>query len=89
MGGTIVNPKPSNLKRQRIAMPDLVKQALDGKNLMQVYFDRPAYQQNDTLAWIMRAKRPETVRKRLNQMLAELEQGGVYMNMKHQQSTRK
>ncbi len=84
-----MNLKPSNLKRQRIALPDYVKQALDGKDLLQAYLSRPAYQQNDYLSWIERAKRPETVQKRLNQMLAELEQGGVYMNMKHQPSARK
>lgn len=81
--------KPSNLKRQRIAMPDFVRQALDGKDLMQVYLTRPDYQQNETLAWIVRGKRPETVQKRLNQMLNELEQGGVYMKMQHQPSSSK
>ncbi|HSH04861.1 MAG TPA: YdeI/OmpD-associated family protein, partial [Anaerolineae bacterium] len=40
-------------------------------------------QQNDYLGWINRAKRPATKQKRLNQMLDELEQGGVYMKMDH------
>lgn len=80
--------KPTRLKRQQILMPDFVKQALDEKDLMIAYLARPAYQQNDYLAWITRAKRPETVQKRLNQMLTELEQGGVYMNMKHQPSSK-
>jgi uncharacterized protein YdeI (YjbR/CyaY-like superfamily) len=78
----------SNLKRQQIPMPDIIKQALDEKELMIAYLARPAYQRNDYLGWITRARRPETVQKRLNQMLSELEQGGVYMNMKHQPSSK-
>lgn len=33
--------------------------------------------------WINRAKRPETKQKRLEQMLDELQRGGVYMNMRY------
>lgn len=40
-----------------------------------------AYQQNDFIAWIERAKRREMKDRRLRQMLEELEMGGVYMNM--------
>lgn len=69
-------------------MPDFVKQALDENDLMTTFLVRPAYQRNDYLGWITRARRPETVQKRLNQMLSELEQGGVYMNMKHKPSSR-
>ena len=50
---------------------------------MAAYLARPAYQQNDYLGWIARAKRPETEAQRLAQMLDELEQGGVYMKMAH------
>lgn len=88
-GVTKMDLKPTRLKRTRIPMPDFVKKALDGKDLMQAYLSRPDYQQNDYLAWILRTKRPETLQKRLNQMLDELELGGVYMNMKHQPSSRK
>lgn len=73
--------KFANLKRPRYPMPDFVKQALEEANLMQAYRDRPAYQQNDYIGWITRAKRPETVAKRLNQMLDELRAGDVYMKM--------
>jgi len=73
----------SNLKRARYAMPDVVAQALGERGLMGAYRARPAYQQNDYLGWIARAKRDETKQKRLRQMLDELETGGVYMNMKH------
>lgn len=83
-----MNSKQSNLKRQRIPMPDFVKHALDEKDLMDAYLARPAYQQNDYLAWITRAKHPETVQKRLNQMLTELHKGGMYMNMKHPPSSK-
>jgi len=49
--------------------------------MMDSYEERPAYQQNDYLSWISRAKREETKMKRLNQMLDELERGDVYMKM--------
>ena len=49
---------------------------------MDAYLSRPAYQQNDYIGWITRAKRAATRDKRLNQMLDELEHGGVYMRMK-------
>lgn len=49
---------------------------------------RPAYQQNDYIGWITRAKRQETKEKRLRQMLEELEIGGVYMNMEHPPSAK-
>ncbi|KAA3662859.1 MAG: hypothetical protein DWQ10_01455 [Calditrichaeota bacterium] len=73
--------KFSNLKRPKYPMPDFVRHALAQRNLMQAYQERPAYQQNDYIGWITRAKRPETVQKRLDQMLDELESGGVYMKM--------
>ena len=69
-------------------MPDFVEEALSERGLMSDYLDRPAYQQNDYLSWITRAKRPETIEKRLQQMLDELEQGGVYMNMPHPPSVK-
>jgi uncharacterized protein YdeI (YjbR/CyaY-like superfamily) len=73
----------SNLDRPRHPMPDFVRLALENRGLMEAYAGRPAYQQNDYLGWINRAKRRETKEKRLNQMLDELEIGGVYMNMDH------
>jgi uncharacterized protein YdeI (YjbR/CyaY-like superfamily) len=47
---------------------------------------RPAYQRNDYLGWIARARRESTRQKRLQQMLEELAAGGVYMNMPHRPS---
>lgn len=73
--------KFSNLKRPRYPMPDFVKEALEDRGLIEAYWDRPAYQQNDYIGWITRAKRPATVEKRLNQMLDELARGDVYMKM--------
>ena len=62
-------------------MPEFVREALEARGLMEVYYERPPYQQNDYIGWINRAKREETKQKRLNQMLDELEKGGVYMKM--------
>ncbi len=70
-------------------MPDFVKQALEERGLMAAYKERPAYQQNDYVGWISRAKRQETKEKRLLQMLNELDAGGVYMNMKHPASQKR
>ncbi len=70
-----------NLKRPRYPMPDFVREALLGRGLMDAYRERPAYQQNDYIGWITRAKRQETVGNRLAQMLDELESGDKYMNM--------
>ncbi len=78
----------SKLKRPRHAMPDFVRQALNRKGLMEAYRERPAYQQNDYLGWIHEAKLKETKSKRLQQMLDELEKGGVYMNMDHPSSAK-
>ena len=74
-------------RRKRYPMPDFVREALECQRLMQAYEARPAYQQNDYLWWITSAKREETKRKRLKQMLEELEKGGVYMNMAHPPSS--
>ena len=76
----------TRLSRDIQPMPDEVRRALEVRNLTSAYDERPAYQQNDYLAWIARAKRPETRQKRLNQMLDELTQGGVYMGMRHNPS---
>ena len=69
-------------------MPDFVVNALTRNGLIDSYQSRPAYQQNDYIGWIERAKRPETKLKRLNQMIDELRAGGVYMRMDHPPSRR-
>ena len=62
-------------------MPEFLRDALEERGLMAAYDRRPPYQRNDYIGWITRAKREETVRKRLAQMLDELERGDVYMKM--------
>lgn len=79
----------SKLQRARHSMPDFVKAALEDHSLMQDYLARPAYQQNDYIGWINQAKQESTKQKRLDQMLAELKQGGVYMKMAHPASAKK
>jgi uncharacterized protein YdeI (YjbR/CyaY-like superfamily) len=68
--------------RPRHPMPDYFRDALDARGLMDAYLARPPYQQNDYIGWVTRAKLDATRQKRLNQMLDELERGGVYMKMK-------
>lgn len=68
--------------RPRYPMPDFFRDALNARGLMDAYLSRPPYQQNDYIGWIQRAKLEATRQKRLNQMLDELEKGGVYMRMK-------
>lgn len=78
-----------NLTRPIYPIPEWVSDALRTNGLEQAYLDRPAYQQNDYIGWIQRAKRPETREKRLNQMIDELRCGGVYMKMDHPASRKK
>lgn len=64
-------------------MPDDVAALLSGRRLREAYDERPAYQRNDYLGWIGRARTPATHDKRLSTMLDELARGGVYMGMDH------
>jgi hypothetical protein len=75
-------PRVTPLKRPLHRMPPDVELALADRDLMGAYRGRPAYQRNDYIGWIERAKREETRAKRLGQMLAELEGGTLYMNMR-------
>jgi uncharacterized protein YdeI (YjbR/CyaY-like superfamily) len=68
--------------RSRYSMPDFIRDALNEGGLTAVYNERPPYQRNDYIGWIMRAKREETQQKRLKQLLKELDGGKQYMNMK-------
>ena len=71
------------MARPRHPMPDDVAEALDRHEAWGDYDARPPYQRNDYLGWIGGAKRPETRRKRIEQMLDELAAGGIYMGMAH------
>ena len=88
MKSTDRRDKKGNLKRDLVEMPEDVKQALERRGLRAAYDARPAYQRNDYLAWITRSARADTRHKRLNQMLDELQKGGVYMRMDHPASRR-
>ncbi|PAK84669.1 hypothetical protein B8W87_10185 [Rothia dentocariosa] len=72
--------------RERHHMPSDIAAALKSSGLRADYNARPAYQRNDYIGWINRAKKPETRIKRLEQMLTELAQGGIYMGMEHKAS---
>ena len=76
------------MARPRHPMPDDIAEALDRHGVREDYDARPAYQRNDYLGWIGRARRPETRTKRIEQMLDELRIGGVYMGMDHPPSRR-
>ncbi len=69
------------LRRPLHDMPGFVREGLIERGLMDAYNARPPYQRNDYLGWIAGARRAETRRKRLNQMLDELEAGDRYMKM--------
>lgn len=75
------NSDYSRLSREIQLMPDYIRESLEENSLKDAFYSRPAYQQNDYLAWIARAKRTETREKRLLQMLDELSRGNVYMKM--------
>ncbi|WEX78325.1 YdeI/OmpD-associated family protein [Sinorhizobium numidicum] len=71
----------SNLKRAIHPMPDDIASRLRDSGLEAAYAARPAYQRNDYLGWISRAKHEETRERRMAQMLAELKAGDTYMRM--------
>lgn len=73
----------SRLTRPLHPMPAYVRTALSRAGLLTAYGQRPAYQQNDYVGWISRAKQERTRLRRLEQMLDELERGDRYMNMSY------
>lgn len=81
MNNYISSEEKKNLKRDIHPLPDFVEKALEEHGLSEKYRDRPAYQKNDYIGWIIGAKTEETQRKRLSQMINELREGGVYMKM--------
>ena len=64
-------------------MPQDVRERLLQAKLMEAYELRPPYQRNDYLGWILRAKRPDTRERRVQQMLDELRGGRLYMKMEY------
>ena len=63
-------------------MPKKISSLLVAKGLLDAYYTRPPYQQNDYLGWISRANWRIRKKKRTQQMLDELKGGDRYMNMK-------
>lgn len=63
-------------------MPKEIRSLLSAKRLLEKYYARPPYQQNDYLGWISQAKMQSTKEKRIKQMLEELKKGDRYMKMK-------
>ena len=76
----------SNLTRKIQPLPSYIEKALNDNDVFDDYVKRPAYQQNDYISWIERAKREDTKNKRLAQMIEELKVGGIYMKMEHKSS---
>ncbi|MBJ6761478.1 YdeI/OmpD-associated family protein [Myxococcaceae bacterium JPH2] len=77
----VKEPDTSRLQRALHPMPPFVERALQEHRLVEAYRQRPAYQRNDYVGWISRAKQEATRQKRLNQMLEELAAGHGYMRM--------
>ena len=59
-------------------MPGNVRDALAKRKLTDTYQDRPDYQQAEYLKWISLANGPTAKQQRLDQMLEELEKGGLF-----------
>ncbi|MWV51425.1 hypothetical protein GRS96_19325 (plasmid) [Rathayibacter sp. VKM Ac-2803] len=69
--------------RSRHPLPDDIAALLDEHGVRAAYDQRPAYQRNDYLGWISRAKAVATRERRIAVMLDELAEGGRYMGMIH------
>ena len=59
-------------------MPGNVSGALAKNKLMDAFRARPDYQQNDYLKWIATAAGPAAKQQRLDQMIDELQKGGLF-----------
>lgn len=81
MNKYITQPEANKLSRTIYPIPDFITTALKESGLEKQYRLRPAYQRNDYVGWITRAKLEKTKLARLNQMLDELKQGRLYMKM--------
>jgi uncharacterized protein YdeI (YjbR/CyaY-like superfamily) len=75
-----MTPTPQ-LPRHAHPMPEDIRGALEAAGLGEAYAARPAYQRNDYIGWVNRARQPSTRDERVAQMLEELRAGNVYMHM--------
>jgi len=59
------------LKRTCYEMPDFIRDALNERGLIDAYYARPAYQQNDYIGslCVTRAKQEATKQRRLDQVI--------------------
>jgi uncharacterized protein YdeI (YjbR/CyaY-like superfamily) len=64
--------------KQSQPMPGNVRTALEKRELMTAYRERPDYQQNEYLKWISSASGEAAKKQRLDQMLDELQNGKLY-----------
>jgi uncharacterized protein YdeI (YjbR/CyaY-like superfamily) len=62
----------NSVKRSINPMSNEIRSLLIAKGLLEKYYARPPYQQNDYLGWISQAKMQLTKDKRIRQMLEEL-----------------
>jgi hypothetical protein len=60
MNPYISEEEKAKLSRTVYELPDFIELALKENNLEEIYRNRLAYQKNDYIGWIMRAKAPET-----------------------------
>ena len=79
----IILEEEEKLSRPVHPLPDFIDDALKESNLDKFYKSRPAYQKNDYIVWIARAKTEKTLHKRLQQMMDELKDGDKYMKMEY------
>ncbi|WP_191987980.1 DUF1801 domain-containing protein, partial [Lacticaseibacillus baoqingensis] len=67
-------------RRAAVPVPETIAQAMVAAGVTAAYAARPLYQRTDYLNWIALAKQQATQQRRLDQMLAELTAGNVYVN---------
>ena len=79
----ITSEEEKKLSREIYPLPDFIDEALKEDKVDHLYMERPAYQKNDYIGWIGRARTEKTLIKRLDQMLEELRGGDKYMKMRY------
>lgn len=67
------------LKRPRLPLPEDVRQALELSDLMGAFEARPDFQRDGYIGWIVESRREFMRRKRIGQLLEELEAGNSYL----------
>ena len=75
------------LSRPVYPLPDFIEDALKENKVEHLYMRRPAYQKNDYIGWIGKARTEKTLIKRLDRMLEELKDGKKYMKTEYNPRT--